>query len=251
MADPALVLGGRYYRTFPMGSPLGYTEEELCLDPTRTVFLIVDVYGRGFDGDLDSVDVPELYRKCTQDYANVVVDHIAPAKRAAKQAGLRIVYLENYLSPGLTQESEWRNLSLRVHGIDVLGAWREPNNILSYSEIITPEPGDVVIRKQLASGFFETHLDSLLRSWQTYNLVTVGFDSRVCLAMTVMDAMYRNYRVIVLRDAIGTIEEPETADQGVATFLAVRWLETQVGYTSTTQQWAEACAGLSESRGVE
>ena len=248
MTEPVLVLDGRYYRAYPVGSPLGHTEEKLCLDPNRTVFLVVDVYGLGFDGDLDSVDVPEIYRKSTKDYASVVVDHIAPAKQAAKRAGLPIVYLENSLTRGLTEQSEWRNLSLRVHGIDVLDVWREPNKILSYSKIIAPEPGEVVIRKQLASGFFETHLDSLLRSWKTYNLVTVGFDRRVCLAMTVMDAMYRNYRVIVLRDAIGTLEEPETADQGVAAFLAVRWLETQVGYTSTTQQWVEACADLEELR---
>src|SRR6267378_3573530 len=63
-----------------------------------------------------------------------------------------------------------------------------------------------VIKKQLYSGFFETHLDSLLRSLNARNLVTVGFDSRICLGTTVVDAMYRNYRVIALRDSTATTE---------------------------------------------
>jgi ureidoacrylate peracid hydrolase len=205
------------------------------------VFLIVDVYGRGFDGDLATVEVPDLYRSFTRDFYDVVTNYIVVAKKAAKQLGVPIVYLTNYLSSTLNEKSEWRNLSLRVDGIDVLEAWREPNDILSFSDIIAPKEGEFLVRKQLASGFFETHLDSLLRSLNAYNLVTVGFDSRICLGMTVMDAMYRNYRVIALRDAIGTIEEPETASEGWATFLAVRWIETQVGYTCTTQQWVEAC----------
>jgi len=237
-------LPARFYRTYPVGKPLGHAEELLELDVDRTVFLLVDVYGRGFDGDAALAEIPEFYRASSRENARIVVDHIVPAKKAAKRLGLPIVYLTNYLSPALNERSEWRNLSLRVHDIDVLEAWREPNDILSFSEVMAPEEGEYLVKKQLYSGFFETHLDSLLRSLDAYNLVTVGFDSRICLGTTVIDAMYRNYRVIALRDAIATVEDVETAADRWANFLAVRFIETNAGYTSTTDQWIAACDSL-------
>ena len=107
--------------------------------------------------------------------------------------------------------------------------------------MVAPEEGEYLIEKQLYSGFFETQLDSLLRSLDARNLVCVGFDSRICLATTVLDAMYRNYRVIVLRDGIGTMEERETEPERWANFMATRFIETNVGYTATSHDWITAC----------
>jgi nicotinamidase-related amidase len=142
----------------------------------------------------------------------IVVGKIKPAKLAAKAVGVPVVYVTNYLSPGLTEGSVWRNLTLRMPGVDVLRAWREPNDSLAFSKVIAPEPGDHVVRKQFFSGFFETHLDSLLRSLGVKDIVLVGFDARVCLRTTAVDAMFRNYRVITLRDCISYVHvcKPET-----------------------------------------
>ena len=113
--------------------------------------------------------------------------------------------------------------------------------MLTFSRVIAPHADDYVIRKQLYSGFFETHLDSLLRSLNARNLVTVGFDSRICLGTTVVDAMYRNYRVVVLRDCTATTEYVETQAGGWANWMAIRFIETSVGYTSTSAEWVQAC----------
>jgi ureidoacrylate peracid hydrolase len=237
-----MALAGRYYRNYPVGAPLGHTEELFDLEIGRTAFLIIDVYGQGFGEEPVSQEVPEAYRKWVRDNRDVVVGHIVPAKAAAKQLGLPVVYLTNYLSPALTEHSQLRDISRRVDGVDLLEAWKEPNDILAISDIIAPAEGELLVKKQLYSGFFETHLDSLLRSLDVANLVTVGFESQVCLGTTVTDAMYRNYRVWVLRDAIATAEWPETAEGRWANFMAVRFIETHVGLTCTTRQWVEACA---------
>jgi nicotinamidase-related amidase len=250
MATSSIVLPGRFYRSYPVDEPLGHTVEHLDIELRRTVFLAVDVYGQGFDGDNAPTDLPEMYQKASRDNRDIVRDHIVPAKDAARRLGLPIVYLTNYLSPTLNEHSEWRNLSLRVHGIDVLEAWKEPNDILRFSKIVAPNEGEYVVKKQLYSGFFETHLDSLLRSLDAYNLVTVGFDSRICLGTTVLDAMYRNYRVIVLRDAIGTAEEIGTAPDYGTNQMAVRFIETNVGYTCTSKEWITACTERLNSCGI-
>jgi nicotinamidase-related amidase len=153
-----------------------------------------------------------------------------------------VVYLSNYLSPAMSERTEWRNMSMRTVGVDVLEAWREPNDALAHSKIIAPEPTDHFIKKQHYSGFFETHLESLLKDLGARNLVMVGFDSRICLGTTAVDAMYRGYRVIVLRDCTRTYEFAETEHDQWANFVAIREIETIVGYTSTRDEWISACA---------
>jgi ureidoacrylate peracid hydrolase len=137
---------------------------------------------------------------------------------------------------------------MRTAGVDVLKEWIPPTPILEHAAVIAPSDGEPVIRKQLYSGFFETHLDSLLRSYAARNLIVVGFDSRICLATTVTDAMYRNYRVIVLRDATYTTEYPETEAEGWANFLAIRFIESNVGYTAETEAFIQACDEVAAAR---
>ena len=237
-------LRGRYYRQYPPERPLGHTEEELLLGVDDTAFLIVDVYGLGYDDDGDSGDTPEFYQDATGANRDIVVNHIRPARDAARAAGLPVVYLTNYLAPSTTEGNEWRNMSIRTCGVDVLESWEEPNDILRHSDVIAPGPDDYLIKKQMYSGFFETHLESLLKDLGVRNLVAVGFDLRICLGTTVTDAMYRNYRVVVLRDCSRTREYPETEEGGWANFLGIRFIEANVGYTATSDSFVEACAEI-------
>ena len=242
MKEPeGIRLRGRYYRHYPPEKPLGHAEEDLLLELEDTAFLLVDVYGRGFDADTSGGDTPAFYRKWGELNRETVVHHIRPARDAARSAGLPIVYLTNYLAPSTNEHTEWRNMSIRTCGVDVLESWTEPNDVLAFSEVIAPQEGDYLVKKQMYSGFFETHLDSLLRSLGIRNLVVVGFDSRICLGTTVTDAMYRNYRVVVLRDACRTNEYPETEAEGWANWMAVRFIESNVGYTATSSAFVDAC----------
>lgn len=246
MTRPVLRLAGRYWRSYPPEAPLGHVEEPIELPVAETVFLIVDVYGAHVEpGYQQAPDTPAFYRHTEDDpMARTVRERIVPAKAAAKAAGLQVVYLANHLSPGLSEGNEWRNMSIRTCGVDVLKEWRAPTPILEHAPIIAPAPGEPLVRKQMYSGFFETNLDSVLRGYGARNLVVVGFDSRVCLGMTVTDAMYRDYRVVVLRDATWTMEYPETAEGGWANWMAIRFIEGNVGYTVTTDAFIGACGAI-------
>ncbi|MBE3119708.1 MAG: cysteine hydrolase [Candidatus Atribacteria bacterium] len=231
----------RYYQLYPVENPRGCIEEGLTLDLDETVFLIVDVYGLGFDQVMKLGDVHEIYKRDVLEDREIVIHQIKPAKVAAKSIDLPVIYLTNYLAPSTTPNNEFRNMSIRTCGVDALEVWKEPNDVLKYSKIIEPEPGDYLIKKQHYSGFFETHLESLLKELGARNLVTVGFNSFICVHATVLDALYRNYRVIVLRDAIGATEYPETREGRWVNWLAVRFIESNVGFTCTTQDFIEAC----------
>jgi ureidoacrylate peracid hydrolase len=236
----ALTMTGRYYRLHPnFDAPLGHANDTLELPLDATALLLVDVYGAGFD-DEDDGSLSGIY---TPDPAirTMVRERIRPVKDAARGIGLPTIYLTNYLSPGLDEGNEWRNMSIRTCDVDVLEAWQEPTPILEHSKVIAPDDQDVVVRKQMYSGFFETNLDSVLRNRGVRNLVVVGFDSRICLGTTVTDALYRNYRVIVLRDCVRTFEFPETREGEWANFIAIRHIESNVGYTATADEFIEAC----------
>ena len=245
-----LTLNGRYWRYHPVGHPQGYQTDRLELALDETVFLLVDVYGDKYDDDYEpSEELPQFYRIEADDPVRQIVrEKIVPARAAARRVGLRRVYLANYLSPGLSEGNEWRNMSIRTCAVDVLEAWQPPTPILEHSRIIAPGPDEPLVRKQMYSGFFETHLDSVLRGYGARNLVVVGFDSRICLGNTVVDAMYRDYRVIVLRDATRTTEYPETKEGEWANFMAIRSIESNVGYTATTDDFIAACESVAAAR---
>lgn len=236
-----ITLPSRFWRIVetPDG-PAGYGEEDVELDIQRTALLVVDAYGAGYD---DGPVPPELTGIYAPDpeIGRIIRELIPPVKAAARRAGMSTIYLTNALRPGLDDGNVWRNMSLRATGVDVLEAWRAPTPILEFSRVVAPDEDDVLIEKQLYSGFFETNLDSTLRNRDIQNLVVVGFDSRLCLGTTVTDAMFRNYRVVVLRDCTRTFEFPETAEGEWANFMAIRYFESQVGHTSTAQQFIDAC----------
>jgi ureidoacrylate peracid hydrolase len=228
-------------------SPLGHAVDDLRLDVSSTALLIVDVYGLGYDdtGEHDD-ELTGIYQPDPV-MRDIIRDRIRPVKDAARRIGLPTIYLTNHLSPGLDEGNEWRTMSLRTCDVDVLDAWREPNAILAHSKIIAPDDEDVVIQKQMYSGFFETSLDSTLRNRNIQNIVMVGFDSRICLGSTAVDALYRNYRVVVLRDCVRTFEFPETRDGEWANFMAIRQIETNVGYTATSAEFLAACEPVGEA----
>ncbi len=48
-------------------------------------------------------------------------------------------------------------------------------------DALTPQPGDIVIPKTRYSGFFNTNIDSVLRSRRIRNLVFTGIATNVCV----------------------------------------------------------------------
>jgi hypothetical protein len=81
MTSPRSIhLAGRYYRAYPPDAPLGYTEDALELNLDETVFLLVDVYGRGFDPGDDLGSAAEFYKRSVLANRSIVVERIAPSQ---------------------------------------------------------------------------------------------------------------------------------------------------------------------------
>jgi ureidoacrylate peracid hydrolase len=92
------------------------------------------------------------------------------------------------------------------------------------------------------SGFHGTHLDTLLRNLRIETLVVVGFATNACVHTTLADALYRNYRVVLLRDCTLGMECDDTYRDLALTRAFIRFVETHLGFTSTGDAFVEACS---------
>jgi len=65
---------------------------------------------------------------------------------------------------------------------------------------IAPQPGDIIVTKHRYSAFFETNLDSVLRTLRAKYLIVTGCTTSVCVESTIRDAMFRDYACLLLED---------------------------------------------------
>jgi ureidoacrylate peracid hydrolase len=213
------------YRRETTGEPQAEVDESLEFSLGAAALLLVDVYPR--DGEP----------------AEVVRRSIVPARDAAQRARLPVVYVTNALQRAVHRRSRSREVWRRTLGEDVLETWREPSDVLEYLPEIAPAEADLVVRKTFYSGFHGTELDEVLGRLGARTLIVAGFDARICVAATATDALYRDFEVVVLRDAIGTSEAENVGAEGSALGQAIRYLETCVGYTALTADFIAALEG--------
>lgn len=70
---------------------------------------------------------------------------------------------------------------------------------------VAPLGGDVVVRKQWPSGFMGTELESVLRQRGVEDIVVTGVVTDSCVQGTVYDAVYRGFRVWLVKDACSSL----------------------------------------------
>ena len=234
----------RYYSRYPFESPRGLVECNEELDLTRTVFMLVDVYGKGFDlGDPVPEFPPLFLKRLHQIESGIIREQIRPALDAARSADLPVIYVENRWDRANWDDSEFGRLVERTESGHV-GRFEDVyvgTQYNAYSDVIAPAQSDYVVAKTMYDGFFETALDAVLRNLGAKYLVCAGFTADICLLNTVIGAMYRNYRVIVLRDATLAAEFADTVEEMSMTRWAIRYYEAMVGFTATTEQFIAAC----------
>ncbi len=238
-------LPSRYYCRYPYENARGLVNTIEAIDLERTVFLLVDVYGLGHDLGDPAPELPPLFlQQLHSQQSEMIRERIRPARDAARAVGIPIVYLENRWRPSGWEGSEFAAMVERTEcghlgNFDEIYIGTEYN---AYSRVIAPAPDDIVVEKTMYDGFFETTLDTVLRNLDAHNLVCVGFSAEICLLTTLIGAMYRNFRVFVLRDCVLASEFNDTVDDMAMTRWAIRYYEAMVGFTSTSRAFVDACS---------
>jgi nicotinamidase-related amidase len=72
------------------------------------------------------------------------------------------------------------------------------------ADAVAPRRGDIVIDKQRFTAFHGTNLDLVLRSRGIEQIILLGVWTEACLETTFWDALWRDYRILLVKDACGS-----------------------------------------------
>lgn len=163
---------------------------------------------------------------------------------AARQTGIPIVYLKMGFRPDLSDmgpdhaTNRQRHLFMGV-GESVAAPDGTPSRVLvrdtwntDIIEELAPAPGDHVIYKHRFSGFFQTDLEDMLRSRAVRDIIFTGCTTSICVESTLRDAMFRDFRCLLLEDCTGEpIGSAADRTNHEASLLAI---ETLFGWVATS-----------------
>ena len=183
------------------------TTNTLEFEVDRTAVIVVDMQNDfGSEGGmfaLAGVNIAPI---------KAIVPAISRLLAAARDAGIRVVYLKQQHKPDLSDaggpsaphfiKHQRLRLGEAVPAPDggksrilVEGNWGT-----DIVDGLRPEPGDLIVGKHRFSGFFETELHVRLQEMGITTLLFAGATTSVCVESTLRDAMFRDYTCIALSD---------------------------------------------------
>lgn len=179
--------------------------EPIPVSVSRTAVIVIDMQNAyaspGGYLDLAGFDISGADR---------VIRNIKGVLEVARAAGMPVIYFQNgwdadYVeaggpgSPNFHKSNALKTMRARpdLQGkLLARGTWD-----YELVEELKPQPGDIVLHKTRYSGFFNSQLDSTLRSRGIRNIVVVGIATNVCVESTLRDGFFLEYFGIVLEDA--------------------------------------------------
>jgi len=173
---------------------------EMELKTARTALIVIDMQNAfcADDGSLAGagLDISPL------------VEAVAPCRElldSARQAGVpviftRYVYRADYADGGVAI----RYLLPQLKDVDSLAAGTKDIEII---DLLEPVDGEFVIDKNRPSAFYATNIEPILNGLDVDSLVVCGVTTNICVESTVRDASQRDYKVFVVKDATGELEQ--------------------------------------------
>ena len=128
---------------------------------------------------------------------SAVVEPIASLLAAARKARRPVVYVGD---AHLSHDPE-----LRVWGEHAMKG-SEGCRVIPE---LAPQSADYLFEKRTYSAFFETGLDSFLRSWGVDTAILTGLHTHLCVRHSAADAFFRGYRIVVPVDCVTAFTEAE------------------------------------------
>ncbi|WP_337009488.1 pyrimidine utilization protein B [Pantoea sp. AS142] len=212
--------------------------EPIAFPPVQTALIVVDMQNayatEGGYLDLAGFDVSAT---------KPVIAKIHQAVTAARSAGVQIIWFQNGWDSDYVEAGDAG--SPNFHKSNALKTMRKrpelQGSLLSkggwdYALVdeLVPQPGDIVLPKSRYSGFYNTSLDSMLRSRGIRHLIFTGIATNVCVESTLRDGFFLEYFGVVLEDA--TYQAGPPFAQQAALFN----IETFFGWVSDVDTFCES-----------
>ncbi|WP_434106169.1 cysteine hydrolase family protein [Paraburkholderia caffeinilytica] len=132
-----------------------------------------------------------------------ILAHAAAIIAAARHGTVPIIYVQAWV-----EESERSHYSLLNEALtdDLRSAVAGSSGADICSEV-SPERDETVVRKRWPSAFQDTDLHAHLNALGIKEIVALGVWTDSCVRATVFDAIYKGYRVWLVKDACGSATE--------------------------------------------
>jgi ureidoacrylate peracid hydrolase len=219
------------------GKVLKAEPEAIQLAAEQTALIVIDMQNaytsKGGYLDLAGFDVSKT---------KPVVENIKKAVDMAHASGIQVIYFKNgwddqYVEAGGINSPNFH----KSNALKTMRKYPELQGKLlakgswdfELIDELQPLVQDIVIEKPRYSGFFNTALDSMLRSKGIRNLVFVGIATNVCVESTLRDGFFLEYFGVALADACyqaGPAEAHAASLYNIKTFF---------GWVSATQNFVE------------
>jgi len=162
------------------------------LDPDATAVVVVDMQN-GFVHPEGSLYAPG---------SEAAIDPIAELVDRAREAGARVVYTRDVHPPEQFEGNHYYDEFERWGEHVVEGTWE--TEIVDELDV---REEDLIVEKHTYDAFHETQLDGWLSAHGVNDLVLCGTLANVCVLHTGGSAGLRDYRPLLVEDAIGAIED--------------------------------------------
>ncbi|MFB6130467.1 MAG: cysteine hydrolase family protein [Salinigranum sp.] len=164
----------------------------MIFDPETTAVVVVDVQN-GFCHPDGSLYAPE---------SEAIVDDVAALVAEAREAGARIVYTRDVHPPEQFEDAHYYDEFDRWGEHVLAGSWEA-----EIVEGLDVRSEDHVVVKHTYDAFYRTDLEGYLDVHGVDDLLICGTLANVCVLHTAGSAGLRDYRPVLVTDAIGYIEE--------------------------------------------
>jgi len=160
-------------------------------DPNQTAVVAVDMQN-GFchpDGSLYAPD------------SEAAIEPVGDLVDRAREAGASVVFTRDVHPPEQFDDAHYYDEFERWGEHVVEGSWEA-----ELVDDLDPAADDLVVEKHTYDAFYRTQLDGWLEAHGIRDLVVCGTLANVCVLHTASSAGLRDYRPVLVEDAVGFIE---------------------------------------------
>ena len=162
--------------------------------PDRTVHLIIDdqndfLHPDGWYGS-HNVDISHMQR---------VIEPTRTLNAECRRQGIPIIWTRHG-TRGLVDGGPFMEKRVLLHE----GGLRQDTWGYEILDELEPQPEDWYVEKTRLSGFYQTNLEQVLRALGAETIILTGVLTNQCIGATCKDAMFRDFKPIVVEQAVGT-----------------------------------------------
>lgn len=203
------------------------------LDPARTAAVAIDMHRGHLDPAVATMPIPAdraaaVVARTAALFAelrrlSVPIVHIVTANRDVTEIASNPFWKAIANDPSKARNTALRHNLIGGPGTEIMPALRDPRDI-------------VVFGKKRYSSYHATDLEFVLRSRGIETVILTGINTTSCVLCAAFDSTNRDFRVIIARDAVDSMDGPEMHE------FALRLMAATCGWPLTNTEIVRAFA---------